>query len=88
MFVGENSCANPQPVCPRAPGEGYEKCKSICQQGDHAELKAIQQAEDLKVSLQDATADLFGHYYICEPCGSALRAAGVASVTIHYRRAG
>lgn len=83
-FVGENVCANPQPVCPRAPGEDYAKCRSICQQGDHAELAAMRQAREAGAALLGARAIIEGHYYICEPCGAALRDAGVASVTIRY----
>ena len=44
VFTGENDCANPQAVCPRAPGEGYEKCRSICQQAGHAEIMALEAA--------------------------------------------
>jgi deoxycytidylate deaminase len=79
-FRGENDCANPQPVCPRLPGEGYEKCKSICQQAGHAEIEALKAAGDL---LCKTDALLYGHYWICEPCGKALREAGVKTVTIH-----
>lgn len=78
-FTGENDCANPQSVCPRLPGEGYEKCQSICQQSGHAEAEAVKLAGD---SAKGSSAQLFGHYWICEPCGRALRDAGVASVTV------
>lgn len=77
--VGRNDCANPQPVCPRLPGEGYEKCRSICDQAGHAEIEAIKVAGD---KARGANAVLFGHYWICEPCGRALREAGVFAVKI------
>jgi deoxycytidylate deaminase len=72
-FVGENDCANPQERCPREPGEGYEKCKSICQQAGHAEVEAVRAAQAAgNANLQGGVAILTGHYWICEPCGSAL----------------
>lgn len=79
QFVGTNDCANPQAVCPRSPGEGYEKCQSICQQGDHAEIKAVKLAG---AAAKDGMAQIHGHYYICESCGRALRDAGVIYVQV------
>ena len=79
QFHGENDCANPQPVCPRAPGEGYEKCASICQQAAHAEVEALRAAGPLALG---AIARVQGHYYICEPCGRALAQAGVRYVIV------
>lgn len=81
-FEGENDCANPQPTCPRLPGEGYEKCKTICQQGGHAELEALRHAREWDADLKRATAVVTGHYWICEPCGRALREAGITTVEI------
>jgi deoxycytidylate deaminase len=78
-YIGRNDCANPQPVCPRLPGEGYEKCQSICQQAGHAEIEALKVAGE---NADGATACVVGHYWICEPCGRALRDAGVAAVMI------
>ena len=40
-FTGENLCANPQWVCPREEGDGYEKCRTICGQTGHAEVMAM-----------------------------------------------
>lgn len=80
-FRGENDCANPQAVCPRLPGEGYEKCKSICQQAGHAEIEALKLAG---ARAKGATAYLFGHHWVCEPCGAALRDAEVLSLEIRY----
>ncbi|HXR93733.1 MAG TPA: hypothetical protein VN750_26005 [Steroidobacteraceae bacterium] len=80
QFRGENDCANPQPVCPRLPGEGYEKCQSICEQAGHAEAEAVKAAGE---HAKGARAQLWGHYWMCEPCGRALREAGVISVTIY-----
>jgi deoxycytidylate deaminase len=80
QFVGENDCANPQGTCPREPGEGYEKCQSICQQSGHAEAEAVKAAGD---AARGGSAQLWGHYWMCEPCGRALRDAGVVSVTVY-----
>jgi deoxycytidylate deaminase len=78
-FVGRNDCENPQPVCPRLPGEGYEKCKSICNQAGHAEREAVKAAGE---HARGGSALLTGHYWMCEPCGAALRDAGVSIVKI------
>lgn len=82
-FRGENDCANPQPVCPRQPGEGYEKCQSVCQQAGHAEIEAVRKAGD---HAKGATAELWGHYWMCEPCGRALREAGIISITVYLSK--
>jgi hypothetical protein len=75
-YAAENVCLNPQAVCPRAPGEGYDKCKTICRQVAHAELQVL----DL------AGADAHGgrmqvsHWYACDACAATVKAAGVADV--------
>lgn len=74
-FTGENWCMSPQRVCPREPGEGYEKCKSICQQIGHAEQVVARFADE--VDFTGATATLFGHTYFCQECQEMLFAAGV-----------
>jgi deoxycytidylate deaminase len=81
-FVGRNACANAQPTCPRAPGEGYAKCQSVCQQGGHAEIQALAAAREAGADLEGATAIITGHYYACEPCARALRDAGVSEILI------
>jgi deoxycytidylate deaminase len=73
-FVGTNACANPQPKCPRSPGESYEKCVSICQQQGHAEVQALRAAGS---KAQGATAELYGHTYACQSCQESLFVAGV-----------
>jgi deoxycytidylate deaminase len=83
---GENDCATPQATCPRAPGEGYEKCKTICGQAGHAEVEAIREARRLGIELRGARAVLTGHYWICEPCGRALHDAGVRWITIEIAK--
>lgn len=73
--IGENWCANPQPVCPRSPGEDYTKCKTICQQEGHAEQVAVRLAGSRAVG---AIAILRGHTYACQACQEALFGAGVS----------
>ena len=41
VYAGDNSCQRPQPVCPRAHGEDYTKCITVCGQVMHAEVAAI-----------------------------------------------
>jgi hypothetical protein len=75
-YVGENVCLNPQPVCPREPGEGYAKCKSICRQVGHAEELAIEAAgEDARGSTIEVT-----HWYACDYCSAIARKAGVREI--------
>jgi hypothetical protein len=78
-FIGENWCANPQAACPRAPGEGYEKCKSICQQEGHAEAVAVRIAGDKAMG---SRAYLEGHTYACMECQHTLFGAGVISLSV------
>lgn len=80
--VGRNGCENPQPVCPRAPGEDYAKCKSICQQVGHAEIVALDGARELGLQIHGAHAYVEGNTYACRNCQEALFAAGVTSLTI------
>lgn len=78
--MGTNDCANPQKTCPRAPGEGYEKCKSICQQEGHAEEVALHNAHMANFDLSGAVAVLYGHTHYCRTCQEALYDAGVSSL--------
>ena len=78
-FVGENWCANPQEICPRQLGEGYQKCKSICEQEGHAEEVAVGLAGD---KAYGSRVYLEGHTYACMNCQHALFNAGVKSFSI------
>lgn len=75
-FIGTNSCASPQPVCPREPGEDYAKCKTICHQHGHAEEQALEKAG---VRAVGAIAYLQGITFICRSCQEQLIAAGVTT---------
>lgn len=83
--LGTNACANPQKVCPRVPGEGYEKCKTVCQQEGHAEEVALRKVRERGVDLRQMAAVqayLRGHHYCCADCATKLRDAGVKNVVI------
>ena len=86
MYTGTNACETPQTRCPREPGEGYEKCKTVCNQGAHAEIDALVaavKAEGAYAAL-DADVIIYGHYYGCEHCSRTL--AGVRRITIQVAR--
>lgn len=78
-IVGENWCAKPQAACPREPGEGYEKCKTVCQQEGHAEAVAVRVAGEKAVG---SRAYIEGHTYACQSCQETLFASGVISLSI------
>jgi deoxycytidylate deaminase len=78
-YEGENWCDEPQEVCPREPGEGYEKCKSICHQTNHAEINALFAAG---TDANGATAFLHGHHHYCKACQLALFSAGIKSLAV------
>lgn len=66
-FTGTNECRNPQAVCPRAPGEGYEKCKSVCDQVSHAERAAIRACVLGGGQVKHSTAYV-EYAYVCDDC--------------------
>lgn len=73
VYAAENVCLNPQEVCPREPGEGYEKCKSICQQVGHGEEQVVAMAgPDAK-----GGSLTISHWYACPKCEVICRAAGI-----------
>jgi len=79
VFMGRNDCENPQSTCPREEGEGYEKCKSICQQEGHAEIMALKKAGAKAIG---GRAYLWGHESYCHACENALLSAGVKSLSL------
>lgn len=78
--TGSNWCANPQASCPRLPGEGYEKCRTICGQSSHAEVDAIEKATAIGLDTRGTIARLRGHSYACQSCQEALQRAGVLAL--------
>lgn len=82
LTVGSNHCTRPQDVCPRAPGEDYGKCMTVCQQEGHAEIQALRHASLHQLDMRGGEAVISGHYHACEPCARALRDAGIVRITI------
>ena len=78
-YIGTNDCDNPQPVCPRAPGEDYTKCETVCQQRGHAEIQALRAAGD---DARAGIAILEGHTYFCQHCQEALFDAGISLIGV------
>ena len=76
-FIGTNDCRRPQLTCPREPGEGYGKCRTICDQPAHAEMVALARAGQ---RARGAIGFLEGIGRVCIECQAALDAAGVRSV--------
>ncbi len=76
--MGENACLNPQAVCPREPGEGYEKCTTICNQQGHAEIQALKAAGN---DARGAVA-IIDHSYACRHCQESMFDAGIAWVRV------
>ena len=82
IFTGTNSCDNPQSVCPRdnmPDGIGYELCKSICMQTNHAEVNACINAGEYS---NGATLYLIGHSYCCDDCKEFMKASGIREIII------
>ena len=82
FWVGSNWCANPQETCPRGDlptGEGYELCKSICDQQSHAEVDAC-----LNAGLRAEGGDLYliGHTYCCDNCKEVMKQHGIKNIYI------
>ena len=75
--IAQNSCDNPQEVCPRNKGEDYEKCTSVCAQNGHAEMQALRCAKSHRFDLRGAKAILRGHSYACRECQEALFDEGI-----------
>lgn len=67
VFEGENTVTRPQAQCPRAEGEGYDKCTSVCGQLGHAEAMAILAARDAGVAPHGGHMQVFYHH-VCDAC--------------------
>lgn len=76
-YSGSNWCRNPQKKCLRLPDEDYSKCKTICEQDEHAELDAIKNA---KGDTKGGIMYLIGHDHCCDNCLKAVRKAGIETV--------
>lgn len=70
MVLGSNAINNDVTSCPRVEkncktGEGYDLCKSACNQNEHAEVTAIQNAEKAGIDIRGAKLYLSGHTLMC-----------------------
>jgi len=82
FWVGSNHCENPQVTCPRAgmkTGEGYDLCKTICLQQNHAEVDACLKAGD---GAKGADLYLIGHTYCCDRCKAVMTLHGIRDIHI------
>lgn len=84
VSVGTNHCENPQDICPREilgykSGEGYDLCKSICKQNNHAEIDSI---NNLMNNINLSFGILIGHTYCCDNCYQKLNKLGVTNIVI------
>lgn len=85
IFVGENVGTNPQPQCPRVPGEAYGKCFSICGTLGHAEETALRQVRMAGYLPSDIEAiDVYNHTGPCDHCRALLRDLGLEGVTTFH----
>lgn len=81
-ITGTNWCENPQVECPRGnmpTGQGYELCREVCGQKNHAEVDACLKAGE---KAKGGTLYLEGHSYCCPPCLKVMKEHGIASVVI------
>lgn len=60
-------------------GQGYELCPG-CSPKNHAEQKAIRNAEENQQSTVDADLFLWGHWWCCESCWNAMQKAKIKRV--------
>ena len=84
VFYGENSCLNPQEICPRdemgfKSGNGYYLCNNICKQTNHAEVNAIKLAGEHSVG---SIIYLSGHEHSCCNCSEYAKEKGVKDILI------
>ena len=77
-YVGRNDCKRPQASCPREPGEGYDKCVSVCGQEFHAEIAAVFSAAADGSPTKGGHVYVEGHTCICENCFGSLAAFGIS----------
>ena len=85
VYIGENGIkADPGPgCCPREGlqhGEGYELCRTVCEQTGHAEVNALGLCRADGQSTLGGVIYLEGHDRLCETCAAVCRAARVTVV--------
>jgi deoxycytidylate deaminase len=81
-WIGSNWCNNAQDECPRKlmkTGEGYELCKTICNQDNHAEVDVCIKVGE---NASGGTLYLLGHTYCCDNCKKVMSEYGIEEVVI------
>lgn len=81
-WIGSNWCRNPQTECPRKnmlSGTGYDLCRNVCKQKNHAEIDACKQAGN---SAKGGTLYLIGHTYCCDNCKETMSKYGIKQIII------
>jgi deoxycytidylate deaminase len=81
-WTGSNWCENAQEICPRSDmptGIGYELCKTICKQNNHAEVDACINARE---NADGGTLYLIGHTYCCDNCKKVMKQHGIKKIII------
>jgi deoxycytidylate deaminase len=82
ISIGFNEINADISECPRKgmkTGEGYELCKSVCKQNNHAEVNACLNAGE---QAKGATLYLIGHTYCCDNCKKVMEEHGIVNVVI------
>lgn len=85
VYIGENGIkADPGPgCCPREGlqhGEGYELCRTVCEQTGHAEVNALELCRADGQPTLGGVIYLEGHDRLCEACAAVCRVARVTVV--------
>jgi len=81
-WIGSNWCNDAQKECPRTgmkTGVGYELCKTICGQQNHAEVDACIKAGE---NAKGGTLYLLGHTYCCDHCKEVMSEYGIVDIVI------
>jgi len=65
-------------------GEGYELCEG-CHPKNHSEPSAIADAQSKGNDVAGADLYLWGHWWFCEPCWSAMIQAGIRDMYVIER---
>ncbi len=76
LVTAQNTCDIEGAICPREDGDPWTMCKCV-----HAEIEALKKAGS--ADLTGGIAVIIGHYWVCEPCGKALRDAGIDKIELY-----
>ncbi|MEX2054056.1 MAG: deaminase [Candidatus Colwellbacteria bacterium] len=76
-YHNDNECERVKLNIPT--GEGYELCEG-CHPNNHSESRAVRDAMAKGYDPKGSDLYLWGHWWCCEPCWSAMEEAGVSNV--------